>query len=95
MQNMPGRGFKSERQVDMPSINIERFGLQHIERRGLHFWFDPLKGYNKECVIRFYQNMVVGENQTNIKSKVGRVTIEVNPVVIAKYLNYTRPLRRR
>lgn len=35
--------------------------------------------------------MVVGENKTNIKSKVGKVTIEVNPTVIAKYLNYTRP----
>lgn len=91
VQNMPGRGFKTERQVDMPSINIERFGLQHIERRGLDFWLESLKGYNKECVIRFYQNMVVVDNQMNIKSKVGKWTVEVNPSVIAKYLDYTCP----
>ncbi|KAF7143714.1 hypothetical protein RHSIM_Rhsim05G0183400 [Rhododendron simsii] len=91
VQNMPGRGFKSERQVDMPSINIERFGLQHIEQRGISSWLEPLKGYNKDCVIKFYQNMVVGKNQIDIKSKVGKVTVEVNPEVIAKYLDYARP----
>lgn len=91
VRNMPGRGFKSERQVAMPSINIERFGLQHIERRGISFWLEPLKGYNKESVVRFYQNMAVVDNQTKVKSKVGKWSVEVTPSVIAKYLDYTRP----
>ncbi|KAI8570946.1 hypothetical protein RHMOL_Rhmol01G0078900 [Rhododendron molle] len=92
---MARRGFKCERQVDTKSLGTELHGIPHIARRGLNFWFKVLKGYNKACVIEFYQNMVsivdVPVNELRIESMLDNVRVVLTPNIIAKYLRYTRP----
>ncbi|KAG5535685.1 hypothetical protein RHGRI_023447 [Rhododendron griersonianum] len=92
---MAGRGFKCERQVDIKSLGTELHGIPHIATRGLGFWFKNLKGYNKACVIEFYQNMVSmmdgPVNEMRIESMIDNVRVVLTPTIIAKYLGYTRP----
>lgn len=94
-RDMPRRGFKVERQVSMPSQNREKYGLHHIARRGMTFWFEPLEGYSETCVIKFYQNMVVELDvpvaRRCIKAKMGNKLVIITPNSISQYLHYHRP----
>lgn len=94
-RDMPGRGFKVERQVNMPAQNRERYGLHHFDRRGIIFWFESLAGYNAACVTKFYQNMVceldVPPPRRCVKAKMGNKLVIINATVIAEYLKYPRP----
>lgn len=94
--NMPGRGFKNERQLDISKLDKKLYGISHISRQGLEFWFKPLERFKPNVVVEFYQNMRVVMNDENsahhkIVSKVGKHKIEITPDVIAKYLDYERP----
>ncbi|KAF7131954.1 hypothetical protein RHSIM_Rhsim09G0079300 [Rhododendron simsii] len=91
------RGVKNERHVDVESIGPHHTCVQRIIAQGLAYFFSENPGYIKGLVADFYKNVKVPElgkieaKGAKITSKIGRVTVVVDPEIIAKALNYERP----
>ncbi|KAH7857433.1 hypothetical protein Vadar_012630 [Vaccinium darrowii] len=84
------RVFTCERQINQSKLGKHPV-VEAIEHQGLSFFFKPVKRFRKEMVKTFYENMVVNRDGEVITSLVGRVTVEVTPDSIARYLSYKRP----
>ncbi|KAG5524268.1 hypothetical protein RHGRI_008611 [Rhododendron griersonianum] len=93
VESIPGRGFKSERQISRRGFGNDSDIIIQLGNQGLLFWTKSLRGYNEKGVIEFYQKLDTSEALTKekIKSKVNGKTIEVGVAEIAKYLKYERP----
>ncbi|KAG5528342.1 hypothetical protein RHGRI_029122 [Rhododendron griersonianum] len=93
VESIPGRGFKSERQISRRGFGNDSDIIIQLGNQGLLFWTKSLRGYNEKGVIEFYKKLDTSEALTKekIKSKVNGKTIEVGVAEIAKYLKYERP----
>ncbi|KAF7116361.1 hypothetical protein RHSIM_RhsimUnG0031200 [Rhododendron simsii] len=91
------RGVKNERHVDVESIGPNHICVQRITALGLAYFFTANPRYIKGLVADFYKNMKVPElgkieaKGAKFTSKIGWVTIVVDPNIIARALNYERP----
>ncbi|KAG5536408.1 hypothetical protein RHGRI_023993 [Rhododendron griersonianum] len=93
VESIPGRGFKSERQVNRRSFGNNSDIILQLGNQGLLFWCRALFGYNVAGVIEFYQNLDTSEAlaKGKISSKVNNKKIVVDAKIIAQYLKYGRP----
>lgn len=92
------RGVKNERHIDVESIRPGHICVQRITAQGLAYSFSNNPGFIKGLVANFYKNRKVrelgkiNEKGAQITSKIGQVNVVVDPDVIARALNYERPL---
>ncbi|KAG5535048.1 hypothetical protein RHGRI_022980 [Rhododendron griersonianum] len=80
VESIPGRGFKSERQVSRRSFGNNSDIILQLGNQGLLFWCRALFGYNAAGVIEFYQNLDTSEAlaKGKISSKVNNKKIVVD-----------------